>query len=176
MRWWRRVKSSVTTGLTWALAWGIAGVIISPLFATKIRAGSTEYLQSAIICGGVSGWYGFLAGLIFSVVIAVAARRRWLADLSVLKFSGWGVAASLVFTIPPTLYMVAQRHDSWRLSDLVVVCGAAVLCAACSVGTLLMAKRGARLERAQNPAALSAAQNTAPTRERAEAARATTAT
>lgn len=86
MRWMRWIRSSLSTGLTWALAWGIGGVMISPLVARKISAGATQYFQSAIICGGVSGWYGFLAGTIFSVVMIIAARRKPIEELTVAKF------------------------------------------------------------------------------------------
>lgn len=173
---WRRIRSALSTGLTWAVVCGVVGVIASPWLAARAHAVVNEYALNAAIIGIVNGWYGFLAGTIFAGVVAVAARHRSLRELTLLKAGLWGTMASLVFTVPPTIFMLAQRRDGWRSDDMVYLSGSLVLCTGCAIGTLLLARRGSRLDAAVDQSALAAEHDPLVVREFKAVERASTAT
>ena len=100
-------------------------------------------MLEALAYGPLIAWYGFLAGLVFSGVLAVAARRRQLRELTPRGMGVMGAAASVLLTAPPMVYMLAGRTDGWRGEDLVYLGGSLVLSAACAAGSLVLARRGA---------------------------------
>jgi hypothetical protein len=123
------------------MVWGAAGIVASP-YLSELAGGRSSVLEG-LVYGPLIGWYGFLAGLVFSGVLAVAARRRQLRELSPRGMGLMGAAASVLLTAPPMVYMLAGRTDGWRSEDLLYRGGSLVLSAACAAGSLMLARRGA---------------------------------
>ena len=92
--WWRRLRGALGMGVIWAA--GMAGV-----------GGFIELLDN-ILPGGLPGadavdmWPqtlmipGFLGGVIFSVVVMIAAGRRRFDELSIPGFTAMGVVGGLL--------------------------------------------------------------------------------
>ena len=95
--WWRRLRGAFGMGLIWAA--GMAGV-----------GGFIELLDN-ILPGGLPGadavdmWPqelmipGFLGGVIFSVVVMIAAGRRRFDELSIPGFTAMGVVGGLLLGV-----------------------------------------------------------------------------
>src|SRR5918999_1910465 len=73
-RWLRRIRGALLMGLTWAVAWAPIGVLVGMIVDPD---GSMDEMWPA-----VGAYPGFLSGVVFSVVLAIAARRRRLHELS----------------------------------------------------------------------------------------------
>lgn len=141
MTWRRRIRGAIGIGLAWALPWWIVGTALSPYLRTLANAMPPRSLAEAILDGSVIGWYGFLAGVTFSFVLGVAGRRRGFSDLTPSRVMKYAFTSSALLMGPPMLYMLAGRADGWRLQDAVYLSGGVILTAACSVGTLIAARR-----------------------------------
>lgn len=119
-------------GLAWAVAWGptavLLGLIVDP-------DGSMDEMWVAI--GALPG---FLGGVVFAVMLGVAARRRRFDELSLARFAAWGaVAGLLVGLLPFALGDPASDRPLWLLA-LVVVGTITLLSAASAAGSLALAR------------------------------------
>jgi hypothetical protein len=87
------------------------------------------------------GGFGFLAGLVFSVVLRLVEGRRQLGQMSLRRFAAWGAAVGL--TLSATFFLAVSRGDPGFLRYFVVVgpiVGVGV--AGCAAGSLALARRG----------------------------------
>ena len=135
----QKLRGAIGVGVTWAAVWAVVGFVAHPLLrlATNGPPGLFGAFGDAIWVG----WYGFLAGGLFSVLFAVLNRGRSLNQLTVPGMAKVGAAASVLLTLPPTLYMVSSRVDGLRTSDIAYFVASVALCTACATGTLLLARR-----------------------------------
>lgn len=90
--WWRRIRGAVGIGLTWAVAWFAAGLVV--LLLVGLDAADVPFpLFWALL--------GFLAGVTFSGILGLAEGRRRFEEMSLSRFAVWGgvggVLLSLVF-------------------------------------------------------------------------------
>jgi hypothetical protein len=95
---------------------------------------------------------GFLTGVIFSVVLGIAARRRRLDELSVGKVARWGALAGLL--IAALVFIAgdaAETPQRWLL-PLVVVTSFTVLSSASAAASLALAKRSEQPRLTEGPA------------------------
>ena len=141
MTWLRRARGALGVGLAWAVLWWIVGTILSPYLRTLANAPPPQSIAEAILDGALIGWYGFLAGITFSFVLGVAGRRRSFRDLTTSRIMKYAFTSSALLMGPPMIYMLAARADGWRLQDAVYISGGVILTAACSVATLVAARR-----------------------------------
>jgi hypothetical protein len=84
---------------------------------------------------------GFVAGVIFSVLLALTEGRRRFDQMSLPRFAAWGAAGGLL------LSAVFSRAASLELKDVLVIVptfGAA--CAISASASLALARRAARAE------------------------------
>jgi hypothetical protein len=86
-KWFQRLRGVLGMGVTWALGWFTAGMI----FRIIVGPG-TDDVPLPIRFGIV----GFLAGVTFSGVLSVVARRRGFDQMSLPRFAGWGAIGGLV--------------------------------------------------------------------------------
>ena len=131
-QWLRRVRSAVVMGLTWAVVWAPVGVLIGMVVDPD---GSMD--EPWILVGTMPG---FLGGVVFSTVLAIAARRRRFDELSLPRFTAWGAAAGLlVGALPFVLGDAAATLPAWF--PAMVVGSIALLSAASAAGSLALARR-----------------------------------
>jgi len=122
----RRIRGAIGTGLTWAAAWGVAGMVPRWLF------GFNTDVPFPIVFGAL----GFMAGIAFSVVLMLFEGRRNFDQMTLPRFATWGGLSGLL------LSAVFARLASLGASDVFVIAPTFVVaCAACASGSLALAKR-----------------------------------
>lgn len=130
-RWLRRIRAAVGMGLIWALAWApvglLTGMIVDPDGAMD---------EPWILVGTLPG---FIGGVIFSVVLGIAARSRRFDQLSLARFGAWGaVAGLLVGTLPFLLGSAKPGLPTWL--PFVVVGSITGMSAVSAAGSLALAR------------------------------------
>ena len=132
-KWLRRVRGAVGMGLIWALVWAPVAVLIG-LFVDP--DGSMDEMWPAI-----GAYPGFLGGVVFSTLLAIAARRRRLEELSISRVAAWGAAAGLlVGALPFTIGDPTTERPLWLLAG-VVIGSITLLSAVSAAGSLALARR-----------------------------------
>lgn len=138
-KWLTRIRGALLMGLTWAVVWLPAGLLLGLVLDPD---GSMD--EPWVLVGALPG---FLAGVMFSVVLGIAAGRRRLDELSVAKVGGWGaVAGLLIGSLPFVLGDQDGRTGNLWLLPVVVVSSITLLSAASAAGSLALAKKSQRPE------------------------------
>lgn len=159
-QWLRRLRGAVGTGITWALAWGVGGVLIgaSTLLPWHPFGLLLRVFDAPLPALGLPGFFG---GLFFSAVLGVAGRRRRFRELSAARFALWGAAGGALLTLFPFgLVAVGVASTEGSPHSPMTVWGAiapvfVALSAASAVGSLLLARRAEdKSERDADPATL----------------------
>lgn len=145
--WLRRLRGMIGTGLTWAVAWALFGLgvgVASVLLPWLPWAPIFEVFDAPLPALAVPG---FVAGMLFSLVLGAAARARQLRELSVRQFAIWGALGGLLLSlIPATLSMLGLATIApsalglWGLTAVVGV-PFVLLSAASAAGSLVLARR-----------------------------------
>ena len=138
-KWLRRIRGAVLMGLTWALAWLPVGLLIGMILDPD---GAMD--EPWVLVGTLPG---FLAGVVFSAVLGIAAARRKLDELSVAKVGGWGAVAGLLIGSLPFV-LGDQGPDAKRvwLLPVVVISSITLLSAVSAAGSLVLARKSERRE------------------------------
>jgi len=126
-KWLRRIRGAVGMGLTWALAWFAAGVVL--LLVVGFGAADVPFpLGFALL--------GFLAGVTFSGVLGIAEGRRRFDQMSLPRFAGWGVLGGLLLS---GVFVLAAGLRG----DVILVLGPvfALASAASAAGSLALARK-----------------------------------
>lgn len=133
-KWLRRIRAAVVLGVAWAVVWAPVGVAIGMLVDPD---GSMD--EPWILIGA---YPGFIGGVVFSAVLAIAARRRTLGELSLPRVAAWGAAAGLlVGLVPFTVALSSGTLSAWMLAGGAI--GAFTLLGAGSAaGSLALARGG----------------------------------
>lgn len=90
-------------GLLWGLTWGVGGLgigvtsVLTPFLPWDAFFRVFDAPLPALAVPG------FIAGLVFSGVLRVAARKRPLAELSTRQFAVWGAIGGLLVALIPDL-------------------------------------------------------------------------
>jgi len=130
-KWLRRIRGAIGMGLTWAIAWFGAGLIL--LLVVGFGAADVPFPI-------VFGVFGFLAGATFSGVLAIVEGRRRFDQMSLPRFAGWGAVGGLLLSVIFVL-AVALAGDTTLLDDLVFLGPLfAVAGAASAAGSLALAR------------------------------------
>lgn len=133
-KWLKRIRAAVTMGLLWAVPWAVIAVLIGMVVDPDESMDEMWFL--------IGAYPGFLGGVLFSIVLAIAERRRNLNELSVRRFGAWGAAAGLVIGVLPFLLGTPAAHvDVARLAT-VVIGSFTLMSAASAAGSLALARRG----------------------------------
>ena len=88
-KWARRIRGAFGMGLTWAIAWFGAGLIL--LVIVGVDAADVPFPLGFAL-------FGLLAGAMFSVVLGIAERRHRFDQLSLPRFTGWGAVGGLLLS------------------------------------------------------------------------------
>ena len=156
-KWLRRIRAAVGVGLTWSVLWVLGGLVIG--------------IASKLLPGLPWGWFfdvfdaplpalampGFVGGVLFSVVLGVAGRRRRFRDLSVPRFAAWGAVGGFLLTLFPFALAAVglATLDGNPMRLFVAISGPVTLLSAASAAASLLlarrAERGARAEPDDDP-------------------------
>jgi hypothetical protein len=133
-KWLRRIRGAIGMGLTWALAWFSAGMV---LLVIGLLFGVTADVPFPV----GFGMLGFFAGVTFSGVLGVLGGRRRFDEISLPRFAGWGAAGGFLLS---TIFVsvVTLVDDPTFISNLVVLGPIfAVAGAGCAAGSLALARK-----------------------------------
>jgi hypothetical protein len=145
--WLKRIRGAIGTGLTWAAGWALAGLMIG---ATSLLLPGLpwdsffEVFDAPLPALAVPGFFG---GVLFSIVLGIAGRRRQFAELSVPRFAAWGAVGGLLLSLlPNALFAVGLATpgpgvDLWK--STAVIAGPFILLSAGSAAASLMLARKA---------------------------------
>ena len=125
-KWARRIRGAIGMGFTWAVAWGVAGMVPRWLFG----------FNTDVPFPLVFGVLGFIAGVTFSGLLVLFEGRRNFDQLTIPRFAGWGAMSGLL------LSAIFARMASLGAADVFVIAPTFVVaCAVCASGSLALAKR-----------------------------------
>ena len=97
-RWLRRIRGAVGMGLTWAVAWALAGVLIGMSWSLGLpMEWFVEVFDAPLLALAIPGFFG---GAVFSTVLGIAGRRRRFDELSLPRFGAWGAVGGLLLGLP----------------------------------------------------------------------------
>ena len=122
----------MSIGLTWAVGWGILGTLLAAILRI-FRPEDFDAGENELVAGALFAMAGFLCGSAFSLLFALAERRRAVDELSVLRAAVWGGLGA------GALPFLTTMTDS-------MVIGFAPLGAAFAAGAVALAKQAARRE------------------------------
>lgn len=142
----RRIRGAVGMGLTWAAGWAVAGMLIG--VASKLLPGLPwdsffDVFDAPLPAMAIPGFFG---GVLFSIVLGIAARRRKFDELSVPRFAAWGAVGGLLLSLLPTALMAVGLATPGPGVDIVkstAVVGVPfiLLSAASAAGSLMLARK-----------------------------------
>lgn len=135
----RRIRGMLGMGLTWALGWAIVGGGIMEGIVDPGGRILDMWPQTLAIPG-------FLGGVAFSLILAVAERRRRFDELSLPRFAAWGAAAGALLGVVALSAGAASAVAPLVLRGAMIIAPVALLCAASASGTLALARTAARRE------------------------------
>lgn len=91
---------------------------------------------------------GFIGGVLFSMVLAVAGRHRRFEELSLPRFAAWGALGGILLSLVPDALVAlglatlsGTGPGQWELAA-VLVGPLTVMCALSASGSLLLARKG----------------------------------
>ena len=143
--WLRRIRGAVGMGVTWAVGWAIAGVLIgvsSVLLPFLPWDVFFEVFDAPLPALAIPGFFG---GALFSTVLGIAGRRRRFDELSLPRFAAWGAVGGVLVSLIPAamvsagLGSVGEGVNLW-LSTAAVMGPFTLLGAVSASGSLKLAR------------------------------------
>jgi hypothetical protein len=128
-KWLRRIRGAVGMGMTWGLAWLLAGLVL--LLIVGPDAADVPFPVGF-------AFLGFLAGVTFSGVLGVVEGHRRFDQMSLSRFALWGGSGGILFS---GIFTVVAGLGPDVLLVLAPVFGLSG--AACAAGSLALARHGA---------------------------------
>lgn len=132
----RRIRGALLMGLAWAVVWAPIGILIGMI------VDPTGAMDEPWIA--VGAYPGFLGGVLFSIVLAIAARRRSFEQLSTGRFAAWGALAGALLGVIPFLVGEASSGARPWLLGAIFISSTTLLCALSAAGSLALARRAER--------------------------------
>ncbi len=137
--WPRRIRAMLGTGVTFAAGVTVVGSIVA---AVVMLAGEGSFHETFGMVGRFAV-VSFVLGVAFSALLALTARSRRLAELSVPRFAALGGGAGLLYFLLLALNAYARWSVSDAIANLVIL---TVLGSGSATAILLLARRGGRPE------------------------------
>jgi hypothetical protein len=145
-QWLRRIRGAIGMGLTWALGWGVAGLLIG--VASILLPGLPwdaffEVFDAPLPAFAVPG---FFAGVFFSAVLGIAGRHRRFRELSLPRFAAWGAVGGVLLILFPfaleALGLASTEGSSIsRWQAIAVLTGPFIVLSAVSASVTLLVAR-----------------------------------
>ena len=119
--WLRRIRGILAMGITWGVAGSVAGMaieLVNRVWPNPLGA-MMDMWPVAL------GLPGFLAGITFSSVLALAARSRTFDELSLSRFAALGGLGGLIVGLLPAalaaLGVVPAGFNLWPVTPAIFV-------------------------------------------------------
>ena len=135
--WLRRIQGAMGIGMTWALGWAVVGAIFGATIAIITGAPPSAL---GPLWGQAMGALGFVGGVAFSCILALAERRRSLADFSLPRFTALGALGGFVVGLA-IAGMVGTGVTAFLLLDSIIIGAFTILGAGSAAGSLALARR-----------------------------------
>jgi hypothetical protein len=149
-QWQRRIRGAIGMGLTWAAGWALVGLLIgvtSTLLPGVPWDAFFEVFDAPLPALAIPGFCG---GVLFSMVLGIAGRRRRFEELSLPRFAAWGAVGGLMLSLLPAALvgvglatMTRPSAGVWQLTAAIVV-PLTLLSAVSASGSLLLARTAER--------------------------------
>jgi hypothetical protein len=143
----RRIRGTISMGLTWAVAWAIGGILIgiaSNLLTFLPWDAFFRVFDAPLPALAVPG---FLAGVLFSLVLGIASRRRRFSELSLRRFAVLGALGGLLLALVPAVMvllglatMAEGALGLWQVTAIIAA-PLMLMSAASASGSLVIARR-----------------------------------
>ncbi len=91
-KWLRRIRGAIGMGFTWAVAWSVGGMLVTLGFV--LSTGSRPDAPFPLL----AGFFGFIAGVIFSGALGLLEGRRGFDQLTLKRFAAWGAAGGFLLS------------------------------------------------------------------------------
>lgn len=141
--WLKRIRGAVGMGLTWAVGWGLFGVVIG--VTSILLPGLPWHVIFDVFDAPLPALAipGFVGGVLFSTVLGIAARRRRFDELSLPRFGLLGALGGLLLSLVPAAFVavgLASGPGLWLFTA--AIAGPATLLGGMSAsGSLMLARR-----------------------------------
>jgi hypothetical protein len=130
-KWLRRIRGAIGMAFVWGVAWSGAGFMLAVV--TRFKADAPFPI--------IFGVFGFIAGGIFSAVLALTEGRRRFDQMSLPRFATWGAVGGVLLSV--VFVRVASFGWGDALAIIPTFAGASAVCAS---GSLALARRAALRE------------------------------
>ena len=149
--WVRRIRGALGMGVIWAIAWGTVGVALALLHSLVPVIPLDWFFRIFDAPAPAFALPGFVAGMLFSIVLSIAARNRKFSDLSVRGFAALGALGGLLLLLIPLAAEVPDLASGTATTALlqvlaIVAVPFALLGAASAAGMLMVAQRAERAQ------------------------------
>jgi hypothetical protein len=149
-QWQRRIRGAIGMGLTWAAGWALVGLLIgvtSTLLPGLPWDAFFEVFDAPLPALAIPGFCG---GVLFSMVLGIAGRRRRFEELSLPRFAAWGAMGGVLLSLLPAAMVAVglatiapSGAGVWQLTAAIVV-PLTLLSAVSASGSLLLARKAER--------------------------------
>ncbi|HSC14725.1 MAG TPA: hypothetical protein VLI71_06380 [Gammaproteobacteria bacterium] len=140
MTWPRHIRRAFLTALTWGVLWAPLGVITGMIWDPN------DSMDEPWIALGA--YPGFLCGLTFCAMLAIADGRRRLDELSRSRAAAWGALAGLLVMVLPMTGLLGTPntgHPFWQWRFMIVA-AVVLLSSISAVGSVLLARTANKRE------------------------------
>ncbi len=103
----KRIRGALGMGLTWAVGLAIVALLFEVFDAVFLGGSAWDILVAPLL----GAFFGFIGGGVFSVVLAVAGRRRSFDEMSLPRFAALGALVS-------SLIIVALAARWWVIGGI----------------------------------------------------------
>lgn len=103
MRWLRRLRGALGTGITWAFGWGVAGIgigVTSLLTPFLPWDAFFEVFDAPLPALAMPGFFG---GVLYAIVVGIAGRQQRFEDLTVGRVARWGALGGALLSCVPSV-------------------------------------------------------------------------
>jgi hypothetical protein len=147
-KWLKRIRGAVGMGLTWSAGWAVSGILIG--VASKLLTGLPfwdsffEIFDAPLPALAIPAFFG---GVLFSIALGIAGRRRRFEELSLSRFAALGAVGGLLLSLLPAAMvgvglasLGTESHGLWDLTAIIAG-PLIILCSVSASGSLLLARR-----------------------------------